>query len=1492
MNHHASMNRIYRLVWSAVRELWIPAAENTRGQGKRVSRTRVATLAAAILTIATLAFGSPYAQAGGPAAGPSGGVITAGSASITQSATLTTITQASSHLSLTWNSFNIPAKDTVDFLQPSASAIAVNSILDVNGTQILGHLNANGQVYLINPNGIVFGPGAEVNVGGLVASTLALDAASAPADAQSFSGDGAGSVINRGTIHAAPGGYVALLGRHVGNSGVISAQLGTVALGAGSAATLKFKDTHLVSMQIDQSVLNSIADNGGLIRADGGQVLMSAGAEKSLLASVVNNTGVIEARTLDHQEGTIILRGGMVAGTVNLSGTLDASAPGGGNGGAIETSAEHVHIADGAMVTTQALSGTTGTWLIDPQDFTVAASGGDISGATLSAQLATTNAQIQSSAGATAGSGNINVDDTVHWSSHTLTLTAADNINVNAVMNATGSAALNLEPATANGADAAVAGGTVNMGMDNVGNFTGQVNFSGTGTLTMGGQVYTVINSLGTTSTDTTVGTLQGMQANLGGHYALGTNIDAAGTATWNSGAGFTPIGASAAFTGTFDGLGHTISGLSMNTTAYTPIGLFGTVEGTSSAPVFLRNVGLTNLAVTCYDPCGGLVGYGEYYTTIENVSVSGSLGGVDLENAGMIAGYLESAGGPPYDSKIVNVYSSGTIFANESEQVGGIVGEIYYASLSGMHSSVTMTFQPGYYDGGEDIGGLVGEVDGGSIAASAFTGTINLISSDAATSNTADYEKVGGLVGYFDSNDPLSSSHSSGSILGTCPVGTCNNGDDFIGGLVGENEGAITSSYASGVITLAKDENENVGGLVGDSGDYLISNSYSTVTITAPGSYNRSFGGFIGDFDGQPITNSYATGSVTVGPNAQSVGGFVGYANCCQNISVVYSTGAVTAGAGSTQIGGFAGYLDTTNLSNAYSTGAVSAGAGSSNVAAFVGEAGGALVLTNTYASGATVGGSGSTYVGGLVGMDDGGNTVTASYWDTTSTGQSASALGHGMTTAQMQQQANFTSSTTANGGVNPNWDFTGTWVMYNGNTYPLLQAFMTPLTVSSTVAQTYDGAAFAPTITNLSYSIAPDFTHLFGTVTITGSAVGATHAGSYSFTPGGLYSDQQGYIIAPYVGGTLTIDPAPLTVTGTTAGTRIYNGTTGASLSGGALVGVFGNDSVTLTQAGTFASKHAGTGIAVAVTDSLGGASDGDYVLVEPVGVTGTITPAPLTVTGTTVGSRVYNGTLAAPLSGGALLGVVPGDSVTLTQAGTFASKNPGSALAVTAADSLGGASASDYSLSEPTGLTAAITPASLSVSGTVVGNKVYNGNSSAPLLNGTLSGVIPGDSVTLVQGGNFASASVGSGIAVTAADALAGPNAVDYSLIQPAGLSGTISAATTGNTPGTPGISGSSSSPLLAAYYASAQIDANSIAPQWGATPQVIDASPSIDVVETASEPASTDAGVNQDSTSSSIGGGVVINVAMKIGATGTLKIVSGGLRLPITHVEGNP
>ena len=1385
MNRHASMKRIFRSVWSPNAYVWV--AKNARGRGNSSKRKLVA---AALSLSACIAHGAP-----------TGAQVTAGNGTVTQSGSTTTIQQSSQNLALNWLTFNIAPQETVDFVQPNATAIAVNRILDPNGSVILGHLNANGEVYLFNPNGVLFGKGAEVNVGGLVASTLNLNDGELGTPSTSFSGTASGSVVNAGTLTAAAGGSIALLGNHVSNTGVISAQLGTVALGAGSAATLTFQGTHLVSMQIDQSVLNSIAANGGLIRADGGQVLMTAGAQKTLLASVVNNTGVIEARTLDNHDGTITLLGGMQAGTVNVAGTLDASAPSGGDGGFIETSAARVEVANAANITSAAASGKTGTWRIDPQDFTVAPSGGDMTGATLSTDLASNNVQIQSSQGAQAGNGDININDTVTWSAHTLTLTAANNINVNAVMTASGAASLDLEPATANGADAAVAGGTVNMGMDNAGNFTGQVNFSGSGTLTMGGQVYTVINSLGSGAADTTPGTLQGMQANLSGHYALGSNIDASATAAWNGGAGFTPIGSNPysqgqSFAGVFDGLGHTISGLTFNSASTEASGLFGAVSGVSSLnPAFVRNVALTGVVQNCLygEYCAGLVGYVNQYTTIANVSISGTVSGTEIEYAALGVGYFDSYNyaGPTFDSNIINAYVAGTISGNEVEDIGGLVGELD-GGIVGAHSSVTINLFPTLSrSGGEYIGGLVGYIDYGTIDKSSASGNITLESSiNGQATSYGSYEYIGGLAG--ESGLSITNSHATGSIIGLCTYGTCLDDDETIGGLVGFAYGLISNSYSTGAITLAKDSNYYVGGLAGDAIFGSVLHSYSTSPITAPGSNNEYFGGLLGATYYETITTDYAAGAVTVGANAAHIGGFLGYANSGNNnFSISYSTGAVTAGAASSQLGGFIGYVDTANISNVYTTGSVTSGAGSSQVGGLIGSANGAVVLSNSYAVGAVSPGSGATNVGGLVGYDSGSNTVSNTFWDITSTGQATSADGQGMTTAQMQQQINFASATSANGMVNPNWDFAGTWVMYNGHTYPLLQAFMTPLTVTGTVAQTYNGTAFAPTISALTYSVTPNFNDLFGTLTVTGSAVGAVHAGTYSYTPGGLYSDQQGYIIQPYVAGTLTINPALLTVSGTTVGSKVYNGTTAASLTGGSLVGVIGDDAVTLTQAGTFASKNAGTGIAVTAADGLGGAEAIDYTIVEPTGLSGNITPATLMVSGTTVGSKVYNGTAAAPLSGGTLVGVVSGDTVSLNQSGLFASTSAGTGIAVTATDTLSGASADDYSIAEPTGLIGSILPAP-----------------SPP--NG------PSDLV-------------------------------------------------------------------LAALNARTQIVENFIYPQLGANPQVINPSPTIAVLATTADGAGEGATGSQQA--------IAVNVSMKIGATGTLKIENGGLRLPSNLVLGN-
>ncbi len=205
------MNRIFRLVLNRAAGQWVPVSEETRGAVKGRRQLRCTATRRHIAALAVL-IGS-LDHAGLALAAPSGAQITAGTGTVSQSGNTTTIRQTSTDLSLNWQSFNVTANEVVDFIQPGVTSIAINRILGNTSSQIFGHLDANGQVWLINPNGILFGKGAQVNVGGLTASTLDVSDAAFSANLRSFSGPGTGSVVNQGTIQASAGGYVALLGK-------------------------------------------------------------------------------------------------------------------------------------------------------------------------------------------------------------------------------------------------------------------------------------------------------------------------------------------------------------------------------------------------------------------------------------------------------------------------------------------------------------------------------------------------------------------------------------------------------------------------------------------------------------------------------------------------------------------------------------------------------------------------------------------------------------------------------------------------------------------------------------------------------------------------------------------------------------------------------------------------------------------------------------------------------------------------------------------------------------------------------------------------------------------------------------------------------------------------------------------------------------------------------------------------------------------------------
>ena len=266
--------------------------------------------------------------------GPTGGVVVDGSGTITQTGADTRIDQGTDRLSLEWDTFNVGASERVEFVQPGADSIALNRILDSSGSQILGRINANGQVILMNPNGVFFGRDAVVNVGGLVASGLNIDGEDFMNGDLVFRDiDGtAGTVINRGIINAATGGNVALLGKSVANQGLISAELGHVALAAGSEAVVTFDDQGLIGVRIDETTLASelgtayAVNNSGSIEAKGGKILLNATVSADLFSEAVNHGGMGDADVVFHDDGSFTIgSGNSVINTGNLDVSTDST---------------------------------------------------------------------------------------------------------------------------------------------------------------------------------------------------------------------------------------------------------------------------------------------------------------------------------------------------------------------------------------------------------------------------------------------------------------------------------------------------------------------------------------------------------------------------------------------------------------------------------------------------------------------------------------------------------------------------------------------------------------------------------------------------------------------------------------------------------------------------------------------------------------------------------------------------------------------------------------------------------------------------------------------------------------------------------------------------------------------------------------------------------------------------------------------------------------
>ncbi|MCE5286094.1 MAG: YDG domain-containing protein, partial [Pelosinus sp.] len=336
------ISRKWRRAWSRPKPKFTISAIKTRLQRRKKTQVsgkgktkpsimqkfiRPAAVAAG-LALSIMAHNPAYAM-------PANGQVVAGQGKIVQNGGNMAITQSTDKLSINWRSFNIANGEKVQFVQPGINSVALNRVIGNNASSIYGQLSANGKVFLINTNGILFSPTARVDTGALVASSLDMTDSDFMAGRYRFAkGSTTGSVINQGNITAADGGFVALLGEKAVNEGVIVANKGSVALGAGEQATLDMKGDGLINLAVSQASLNAQVENKNLIQADGGMVVMTAKVAGDLAGTVVNNSGVVRAQTIGERNGKIILDGG--TGIITNSGTLSASGSNtAANGGSI-----------------------------------------------------------------------------------------------------------------------------------------------------------------------------------------------------------------------------------------------------------------------------------------------------------------------------------------------------------------------------------------------------------------------------------------------------------------------------------------------------------------------------------------------------------------------------------------------------------------------------------------------------------------------------------------------------------------------------------------------------------------------------------------------------------------------------------------------------------------------------------------------------------------------------------------------------------------------------------------------------------------------------------------------------------------------------------------------------------------------------------------------------------------------------------------------------
>ncbi|HYA41549.1 MAG TPA: YDG domain-containing protein [Syntrophobacteraceae bacterium] len=1168
-------------------------------------------------------------------ANPTGGKVTAGSATIAQKPKVTTIDQTTEDAIINWNGFSIASGELTQFIQPNSGAITLNRVIQNDPSQIFGQLKANGQVWLVNPNGVFFGPNAKVDVAGILVTTADIKNNDFMAGRYNFSipsPNSKASVTNQGTISIKDAGLAGLVAPHVRNDGIIQARLGQVVLGGTPTFTLDFNGDGLIKFQATSKVVqsdpnNPLVANTGTIKADGGTVLVTANAAAGVVNEAINVGGLVEARSASMKDGAIVLNGGD-SGVVDVAGTLDASGTSAGQtGGSIKVLGEKVALDDGARLDASGDAGggqvlvggnfhgsgpeknATSVYVAKNAEIDADAltrgNGGKV--AVYSTGLTDFNGTIYARGGRKSGDGGI-----VEVSGQTVN----DNglAWLTAPKGRTGT--LFLDP--------------LNFTISPGGNETGaQVS-----TQLASANVY--IDASSTITVDDLVNPIQWSNSNILTLKAGGTiNVDSTINGLYNGGSGIVRLNA------------PTIAESALGVIAANGLGLeatAATLNGTNTVNTLAANVidGLTytntrgftvgTVAADLEPGHGALSSLSGITTNGNAVNLTAQTGDLTVGNAITTTPTTPNTAG----GGISLTATAGNVNIQNSVDARG--------SGTGVSGDVSLTARSGGISDAGTAGGIYANwldlIAGREIDLT--NGANNVLSLQANATGNISYAQSAGFSvrRLISGGDILLSSGGLVSQPGRSAISAV--------GLDLEGTGSyhlLDPSGLNAITTLAG----NVGGDVyyTQNGGFDIGTVGNRVGLTSGGNIVLSSGGAVTqsqsivaagldlqgngsfDFNNPTKTNSVATlagdmeGNVTYAQSGVLVIGTVVDTGITGNGNVVVSSGATGAKGGLELATG--SFIDTSGSVTLATSGAFTNNAGSS-----------AIVAPSWLIYSAAPGKD--TFDGIIPAFVQ----YNAPYFTSNGIPTPPVAAGNGFLYSYAPVL-----NASLTGTVSKVYDTTNTATLTAAN-FADVNGTLTGVIAGDTVTL----IAVHPSLTG-AYSDPNAGTHKLVTDTLTGFDIRASTVIS------GTTVIAYGYSLGTASGNVGTITPAPLTIS-SVRDTKVYDATTAATGAIPRVIGLLGTDSVTgLSE--VFASKNAGIWQMLVNGYTINDGNSGkNYTVTINDTARGTIDPAKLTISSVS-DTKVYDATTAAPGAIPTVIGLLGGDTVTgLSE--VFASKNAG--------------------------------------------------------------------------------------------------------------------------------------------------------------------------------------------------------------------------------------